>query len=65
MKRRGSLASIKIDMGPFLRRFRACGTSAGRTQPASPHPVFAEDFSVLVRAPRRLRLARSTIRVLS
>jgi hypothetical protein len=32
---------------------------------ASGSGLFAEDFSLLVRTPRRMRIARSTIRVLS
>ena len=39
----------------------ACGTA----RPALPVSVFAEDFSLLIRTPRRMRIARSSIRVLS
>jgi hypothetical protein len=38
---------------------------AGTARPALPVSVFAEDFSLLIRFPRRLRIARSRIRVLS
>lgn len=37
----------------------------GCPRPSLPVSVFAEDFSLLVRTPRRLRVARSKIRVLS
>lgn len=39
--------------------------AAGTARPRSPAAVFAEDFSLLIRTPRRLRIARGTIRVLS
>jgi len=39
--------------------------AAGTARPSSPASVFAEDFSLLIRTPRRLRIARSKIRVLS
>ena len=39
--------------------------AAGIARPSSPVSVFAEDFSLLIRTPRRLRIARSKIRVLS
>jgi hypothetical protein len=39
--------------------------AAGSARPSLPVSVFAEDFSLLIRAPRRLRIARGTIRVLS
>lgn len=39
----------------------ACGTA----RPALPVSIFAEDFSLLIRTPRRVRIARSWIRVLS
>ncbi len=39
--------------------------AAGTARPSSPASVFAEDFSLLIRTPRRFRLARSKIRVLS
>lgn len=38
---------------------------AGTALPSLPVSVFAEDFSLLLRAPRRMRIARSKIRVLS
>jgi hypothetical protein len=44
-------------MGPLV--------AAGTARPSSPVSVFAEDFSLLIRTPRRLRIARSKIRVLS
>ena len=39
--------------------------AAGTARPSSPVSVFAEDFSLLIRTPRRFRIARSKIRVLS
>lgn len=39
--------------------------AAGTARPSSPISVFAEDFSLLIRTPRRMRIARSKIRVLS
>lgn len=39
--------------------------AAGTARPSSPVSVFAEDFSLLIRTPRRMRIARSKIRVLS
>lgn len=39
--------------------------AAGTARPSSPGSVFAEDFSLLIRTPRRMRIARSKIRVLS
>ena len=39
--------------------------AAGTARPSSPVSVFAEDFSLLIRTPRRIRIARSKIRVLS
>ena len=39
--------------------------AAGTARPSSPSSVFAEDFSLLIRTPRRFRIARSKIRVLS
>jgi hypothetical protein len=38
---------------------------AGYPRPSSPVSAFAEDFSLLIRTPRRFRIARSRIRVLS
>lgn len=38
---------------------------AGLTRPALPVSVLAEDFSLLVRAPRRMSISRGKIRVLS
>lgn len=47
-------------------RLPAAGLArAGQTRPARPSSVYAEDFSLLVRAPRRLRIARGRVRVLS
>lgn len=40
-------------------------SKAGTARPSSPISVFGEDFSLLIRAPRRMRIARSVIRVLS
>lgn len=37
----------------------------GTPRPALPVSVFGEDFSLLIRTPRRMRIARSIIRVLS
>lgn len=39
--------------------------ACGPARPALPVSVFAEDFSLLIRAPRRMRIVRSRIRVLS
>jgi hypothetical protein len=39
--------------------------AAGTARPALPVSVFAEDFSLLIRTPRRFRIARVRIRVLS
>ena len=39
--------------------------AAGTARPSSPSSVFAEDFSLLIKTPRRMRIARSKIRVLS
>jgi hypothetical protein len=39
--------------------------AAGSARPSSPVSVFAEDFSLLIRSPRRFRLVRGLIRVLS
>jgi hypothetical protein len=39
--------------------------AAGTARPSSPVSVFAEDFSLLIRTPRRFRIARSRIHVLS
>ena len=53
-------ASAKTEptsMGPLV--------AAGTARPSSPVSVFAEDFSLLIRTPRRMRIARSKIRVLS
>lgn len=57
-------SKLKTD-APLLRQLRDCGTAAGGARPAKPGSVYAEDFSLLIRAPRRMRIARSTIRVLS
>jgi hypothetical protein len=40
-------------------------TAAGTARPSLPVSVFAEDFSLLIRRPRRMRIARGFIRVLS
>lgn len=37
----------------------------GTPRPSLPVSVFAEDFSLLIRSPRRVRITRSRIRVLS
>jgi hypothetical protein len=39
--------------------------AAGTARPALPVSVFAEDFSLLIRRPRRMRIARGCIRILS
>lgn len=39
--------------------------AAGTARPALPVSVYAEDFSLLIRSPRRMRIARSRIYVLS
>jgi hypothetical protein len=48
---------VRPTMGP--------ASAAGTARPALPVNVFAEDFSLLIRTPRRMRIARSKIRVLS
>jgi len=52
-----SVKTEPTSMGPLV--------AAGTARPSSPVSVFAEDFSLLIRTPRRLRIARSKIRVLS
>jgi hypothetical protein len=47
--------------GPALEPLAAAGTA----RPSLPVSVFAEDFSLLIRRPRRMRIARSRIYVLS
>lgn len=45
---------------------KPCGLdAAGTARPSLQVSVFAEDFSLLIRTPRRIRIARSRIRVLS
>lgn len=39
--------------------------AAGTPRPSLPVSVFAEDFSLLVRTPRRMRIKRNRIYVLS
>lgn len=39
--------------------------AAGTARPSSPVSVFAEDFSLLIRKPRRMRIARGRVYVLS
>lgn len=46
---------------PYAGELFAVGTA----RPALPVSVFAEDFSLLIRFPRRMRIARSIIRVLN
>ena len=40
-------------------------TAAGTARPSAPVSVFAEDFSLIIRTPRRMRIARSRITLLS
>lgn len=47
------------------RRGQPSLAAAGTPRPAQPVSVFAEDFSLLIRFPRRFRIARARIRVLS
>lgn len=56
--------AVRIDVSRFLRQLRECGTAAGPVRPARPVQVFAEDFSLLLRTPRRMRIARGRILVL-
>lgn len=49
----------------LLRPTNPSWSQAAPPRPATPVPVYAEDFSLLVRAPRRLRIKRGKIRVLS
>ena len=39
--------------------------AAGTARPTSPVKLFAEDLSLMITTPRRMRIARSKIRVLS
>lgn len=39
--------------------------AAGTARPSSPISVYAEDFALLLRWPRRMRIKRGVIRVLS
>jgi hypothetical protein len=39
--------------------------AAGTSRPALPVSVFAEDFSLLIRSPRRLRIVRGRIFILN
>lgn len=59
------IADLRVDVARIIEQLRGCGTAAGTARPASPVSVFAEDFSLLIRTPRRMRIARSKIRVLS
>jgi len=52
-----SAKTERMSMAPLV--------AAGTARPSSPVSVFAEDFSLLIRTPRRMRIARSKIRVLS
>jgi len=52
-----SVKTVSTSMAPLA--------AAGTARPSSPVSVFAEDFSLLIRTPRRMRIARSKIRVLS
>src|SRR5690606_19764929 len=45
--------------------FIAVGRAAGTARPALPVAVFAEDLSLLIRSPRRLRIERGILVVLS
>lgn len=56
MERRPDLAPPIIPVGL---------AAAGTARPALPVAVFGEDFSLVIRTPRRLRLVRGKIRVLS
>lgn len=62
---RAELTELRVDVVRILRQLQDCGTAAGTALPAAPVSVFAEDFSLLIRTPRRMRIARSRIRVLS
>lgn len=41
-----------------MKRWPSCGTKRGAQMPARTKPVYAEDMSLLVRAPRRLLTSR-------
>lgn len=43
----------------------AAAVAAGTARPSLPVSVFAEDFSLLIRSPRRMRIVRNRIKVLS
>ncbi len=57
-----SLPSMSVKARPMSMPPLA---AAGTARPSSPASVFAEDFSLLIRTPRRFRVVRSKIRVLS
>jgi hypothetical protein len=42
----------------------ASAFAVGTPRPALPVSVFAEDFSLLIRTPRRMRIARNRILIL-
>jgi hypothetical protein len=46
-------------------RIPAMGPAIGTARPSQPVQVFAEDFSLLIRTPRRMRIARGRIEVLN
>lgn len=46
------------------RRLPAGLAPVGPTRPSLPVPVFAEDFALLIRGPKRLRIRGSKVRVL-
>lgn len=52
---------MKLPSRPTMPPLVAAGTAT----PSLPVSVYAEDFSLLIRTPRRMRIARSRIRVLS
>lgn len=59
--RKASSEAVPIPAISGQPALAACGAA----RPAQPMSVLAEDFSLLIRSPRRMRIARNRIRVLS
>lgn len=47
-----------------MKRISRCGRAIGYPKPSLPVPVYGEDFSYLIRGPKRLRLERGQRKVL-
>lgn len=50
---------------PIVRPVQPGLAAAGTPRPSSPVSVFAEDFSLIIRTPRRLRIKRGRIFILN